>query len=175
MQVQRYDIQLVLLMENSIFCYNEKWEQTNVYNLETNAQITQALYAKGHVIMEISSTGSVENYYQYTKKVYAYSIQKNEIKEIETPLAKDYSRVDQDMIKMGKEVYFLFSTYSTPVFFIKNFRENSEHNGIYRFDMETLKMRKISDTCGSYFRCLNNKLYVVELGLFTRSLKEIYV
>lgn len=171
------DVSITYDVNNFLYIYDKDWNKRNVFNVEKYIRRYEKkkygesdlrdiyprdmIYAEGHIILS------------YEKDVFIYSIEKNEMFPVQSPIDRKDNALILDIIKKGNKLYYLGVAYEYTDLYTRNDRIECKENGIYQVDVKNGKLSKVSDDCGFFLVCLNDELYVFDSGLLINKIHKV--
>ena len=171
------DVSITYDVNNFLYIYDKDWNKRNVFNVEKYIRRYEKkkygesnlreiyprsmIYAEGHMILS------------FEKDVFIYSIEKNEMFPVQSPIDRKDNDLILDIIKKGNKLYYLGVAYEYTDLHTRDDRIECKENGIYQVDVKNGKLSKVSDDCGFFLVCLNDELYVFDSGLLINKIHKV--
>ena len=171
------DVSITYDVNNFLYIYDKDWNKRNVFNVEKyirryekkkygESDLSEMfprdmIYAERHII------------FRFEKDVFIYSIERNEMFPLQSPIDRKDNDIILDIIKKGNKLYYLGVAYEYSDLYTCDDRIECKENGIYQVDVKSGELSKVSDDCGFYLVCLNDELYVLDSWMFIRKLHKV--
>ena len=143
--------------ENILHKFDKQWNEEKIIDLKKNGlkkHFDRACIIRGKLVFATESL-----------KLYIYDEEEETLHKVKLPKGEEHSE-GGDIMQWKGDVYYMLSYYDDGDLHTSFTRVDSSYNGIYRLNIDTREMEKVSNEVGKIMLIMNDQVYAADDHFF---------